>query len=613
MQQPDPPRPPGGFERARRMLFTRPGSDGGTAEEAVPGDVKAALERVVSDRMDEAVRAIQQTAASLMHEVAAEVWRTAGGDKREVQAKILEGLSRDQVIRSLIAHSDERFQALTVRTSRLEDTIQRLAEHTYEATESLTRGVHALEEAVGQPALLEVGDLRDRLANVVHQISRALETITERDRIIVEAIGQRVREHGEIVTQETSRIAQAMEAYVQQGVSALGQLAGRVDSQLGEFTGRFDAQIDEMAGRIDERLSVLDVSEGELRDHIRGALEEQVALLGQQLQLLHEQSGLDTREVRGAIEAIDRHAHERMLNLARLVRSDSEAIRDRLVRLTADQDEALARALDERLDRVSQALTSATRWTVEELSRRMHDETSRAIETHAQETSATLGRMNDDQQETIRVRLDDAVSTIDRNMVRMSDNLENQLTRLGVVVGQQAAQAADAAITGKFESTLDRMYSSAAAIERAAADVVHSQRRGEEDLSKLVEGRVASLARMIRSDNQAIAAQLRTEQEAAKQSLRAVKELQANLPEDVLKIVERRIDGIATQFHRDTQETAESIARIADALERRIDEMASRISQRYDNDIQVVVERMGDAMHALGSLGRQRPERIELE
>jgi hypothetical protein len=41
--------------------------------------------------------------------------------------------------------------------------------------------------------------------------------------------------------------------------------------------------------------------------------------------------------------------------------------------------------------------------------------------------------------------------------------------------------------------------------------------------------------------------------------------------------------------------------------------MTSKISQRYDNDIQVVVERMGDAMHALGSLGRAKPDRIELE
>ena len=574
MQQPDPSHPPSGFERARRMLFARAEpSDTVVVGNVEPADLTAAVERVVSERMRDAIGAIQETAASLMHEVAAEVWRTAGGDKRDVQAKVLESLTRDQAIRSLIAHSDERFQSLTVRTARLEDTLQRLADHTYEATESLTRGVHALEEAVQQPAVIEIGDLRDRLSNVVHQISRALETITERDRIIVEAIGERVREHGEVVTHETSRIAQAMESYVQQGVSAIGQLAGRVDTQLAETAGRFDAQI------------------GDVTERLAGVVHEQVAIVGQQLQLLHEQSGLDAAEVREAMARLDRHNDERVLNMARLVRSDSERIRDALVRMTAEQDEALARALDAKLERVSYAITTATQWTIDELSRKLREETERVMEDHAAATT----------------------NAIDRNMLRLSDHVESQFARLGAVVGQQTAQAADAAITGKFEATLDRMYSSAAAIERAAADVQHAQRRGEDDLAKLVDGRVTALARMVRSDNKALAEQLQQEQAAAKQSLRAVKELQANLPEEVLKVVERRIEGIATQFHRDTQDTTDQVARIADALERRIDEMASKISQRYDNDIQVVVERMGDAMHALGSLGRAKPDRIDLE
>jgi hypothetical protein len=531
MSQPDPSHPPSGFERARRMLFARADpSETVVVGNVDPADLTAAVERVVDERMQDAVAAIQETASSLMHEVAAEVWRTAGGDKRDVQAKLLEALTRDQAIRSLIAHSDERFQSLTVRTARLEDTLQRLADHTYEATESLTRGVHALEEAVQQPAVMEIGDLRDRLSNVVRQISRALETITERDRIIVEAIGERVREHGEVVTQETGRIAQAMESYVQQGVSAIGQLAGRVDTQLAETVGRFDAQT------------------GELTRRVTGALTER-------------------------IDALDRLHHERALALARLVRSDSEAIRDRLVRMTAEQDEALAHALDERLERASYAITTATQRSVDELERRLREEAARALEENA--TAAT--------------------NTIDRNMLRLSDSIESQFSSLGAVVGQHTAQAAETAISGKFEATLDRMYSSATAIERAATDVQDAQRRNEEDLAKLIDHRLAALARMIRSDNEALADQRHQEQEAAKQSLRAVKELQANLPEQVLNVVERRIDGVAA------------------GLERRIDEMTSKISQRYDNDIQVVVERMGDAMHALGSLGRAKPDRIELE
>jgi hypothetical protein len=523
MDHPDPSSPPSGFERAKRRLFAR----GDPSETIVvgngdPADLTAAVERVVSERMQDAVGAIQDTASSLMHEVAAEVWRTAAGDKRDVQAKLLEALTRDQAIRGLIAHSDERFQSLTVRTARLEDTLQRLADHTYEATESLTRGVRALEDAVKQPAVMEIGDLRDRLSHVVRQISRALETITERDRIIVEAIGERVHEHGTVLTQETTRIAEAMESYVQQGVSAIGQLAGRVDAQLAETAGRFDAQI------------------GELTDRAAEVVQEQIAQMAYQMP--EPLQRLVSSGIRSGMAELDRHTQERVVDMARLVRADSERIREELVRMRAEQDEAIARALDDKLARISRA--------VEE-------------------------------------RAEAATSAIDRNVLRLSDNIESQMARLGGVVGQQTAQAADAAITAKFEATLDRMYSSAAAIERAAADVQHAQRRSEEDLAKLVDHRVTALARMLRSDNETIAEQLHQEQDAAKQSMRAVKELQANLPEQV--------------------------ARIADALERRIDEMASRISQRYDNDIQVVVERMGDAMHALGSLGRPKSDHIDLE
>jgi hypothetical protein len=72
-----------------------------------------------------------------------------------------------------------------------------------------------------------------------------------------------------------------------------------------------------------------------------------------------------------------------------------------------------------------------------------------------------------------------------------------------------------------------------------------------------------------------------------------MKELQANLPAEVIDMVEQRFASLA-----------ESIERSNEMLAKRIDRMADKIGERYDNDIQVVVDRMGDAMHALASLGR---------
>jgi hypothetical protein len=90
-----------------------------------------------------------------------------------------------------------------------------------------------------------------------------------------------------------------------------------------------------------------------------------------------------------------------------------------------------------------------------------------------------------------------------------------------------------------------------------------------------------------------------------------MKELQANLPTEVIGMVEQRFASLA-----------ESIERSNEMLAKRIDRMGAAIGERYDNDIQVVIDRMGDAMHALASLGRPGAQasatraaepRIELE
>ncbi len=552
MSQIDPPSSPGGtLDRAKRRLFPR-----GAEAEPASADVDAAaltstIERIVSARLGDAVDAIQRTASDVMHEIAAEVWRTAGGDKREVQAKILESLARDDALRGLIAHSDERFQALTVRTGRVEDILERLAADTEVATESLTRAVEALEAAIGQPALVEIGDLRERLAHVVHQISRALESITERDRILVEAISERVESHGQVVSEETGRIARAMEAYVQQGVSALGQLAGRVDAQLAEFQGRFEARI-----------------------------EEQIHLLDEQLQLLHEQAGIESRDVKAEIEAIERRMRESVIGLARLVRSDAEVLRAEMARQLGEQRDHVAHA--------TSSIEANTARSLQEASQRL-----------AEQTESALERIDRTQRAMIQERLDDALGTIDRNMVRMGDHLESQLERLGNVVGAQASQATSAIIAARVDEAMQLLRSSQA------------------DLQKGVEDKITALARFIRSDNRVLAERVRqlAEQDTARQALRAVKEMQANLPDEILRVVEMRIEGVADRFHRDIQETTESIAKLGEALERKVEQMTARIAQRHDREMQVVVERMGDAMHALAGLGRPavREDRIELD
>ena len=477
-------------DRPRRRLFpTDPTHEPSSAIDVDTAALNATIERIVSARLGEAVEAIQQTASSVMHEIASEVWRTAGGDKREVQAKILQNLARDDALRGVITHSDERFQALAVRTGRIEDILERLTAETGAGAEALGRSVTALETAVAQPALVEVGDLRERLA-------------------------------------------------------------GRIDSQLAEFQGRFESRI-----------------------------EEQVRLLDEEMQRLHEQAGIESRDVRAQLEGQERRTREWIVGLARLVRADAQTLRSEMVRQVEEQDRRIAGA--------TATIEATTARALEDITRRFRED-----------TDAGLARIEESQRAMLQQRLDDALSTLDRNMIRMGDHLEAQLDRLGDVVGAQAAQASSAVISGRVDEALELM------------------RLSQGDVPKAVDDKVTGLARFIRSDNRVLAERVRqlAEQDTARQALRAVKEMQANLPEEILRVVEMRIEAVADRFHRDIQETTESIATIGAALERKTEQVTARMAQRQDKQMQIVVERMGDAMHALASLNRPlSSDRIEID
>src|SRR5581483_593132 len=255
-----------------------PPPDGALGHDEV-GALVAATQRIVEERLDRGLRAIQQTAYALMHEIAGEVWRSAGGSKDEVQAKILEGIARDQTIRSLIAHSDERFQALAVRTARLEDELAALSEQTRAARDALTEGIDALARAAAQTTVRDVETIRAQIDDIGRRVASALEAIAARDQTMVQTVEARVREHGALVAQETAHIAESMQAYVQEGVSALGRLAGAMQGQMEQAATR-DA---ELAARLQE------------------AVGGQVRLLGEQLQLLYERLAIDATSMTEAL------------------------------------------------------------------------------------------------------------------------------------------------------------------------------------------------------------------------------------------------------------------------------------------------------------------------
>ena len=688
--QRDPSNPPGDRAR-RRSLFsgrTEPPAP------AMPSLTPSAAERVeavitasqemIQEQLDEGLRSIQHTANTLMHEIAAEVWRGAGGDKDKVGSTILHELSRDQAIRALISHSDERFQALAARTGRLEDTMNMLAESIRAAREQLERGADTLAES----SPLGIGQLREQLDEMTRQATATYQALAERDQVIAEAVHERIREHGELIARETARISAAMESYVQQGVVAMGNLAGETDSevktiserqqelmvrleqtidgrvgQLGEqvrsatdqaqqigeqvrsvsehaqqlaerleqgmadqigglertvaeradrleqsvtervggleqqvqaisareheLAGRLEQNVDGRMAELGEQVRSVADREQELSERLERTVDEHMAQLGEQMQLLYDRAAIATSSLQELVSGLgdrvgaDTHAavaglmttiQERVTGLAQLVRSDSEALRGEFVRRTAVLDEQLGARLDQDLGRV----------------------------------------------------MDQTTTVIDRNMIRMVDALERHFEQLGTSVGDRAAGAAELAIGARFDDVLARLHAASQVIERGGSEAratldegfsavderltSFGERIAEFDdwftalderattLEQRFDGtdqRFAALAKLVRSDNERVAEQILADQEVTKQALRAMKELQASLPVEVVQMVEERFASLA-----------ESIERSNEMLAGRIDRMAETIGQRQNDDIQVVIDRMGDAMHALASLGK---------
>jgi hypothetical protein len=129
---------------------------------------------------------------------------------------------------------------------------------------------------------------------------------------------------------------------------------------------------------------------------------------------------------------------------------------------------------------------------------------------------------------------------------------------------------------------------------------------------------VTAIAKMIRSDNQALAKRIERsgsqtgDAEILRQTLRSIKELQAGLANDVLSSVDRRLQGISDQLHKETQSTAEAMVTIAEKLSDKIDRVSVAVDEGYGNDVQVVVDRMSEAIEAMSGRGRRRDAQDQL-
>jgi uncharacterized protein YukE len=531
--------PPEGPGAPRRGFFARRPDPASQFTHAAP----KTLEGAVEERLDAGLRAIQEQAAALMREIASEMWRASGTDVGPEQNRILSFLSRDQAIRSLIASSDDRFQVLAVRTARLEDALAELAENGRLVREAIQLSAQSIHEVANSPTLQGVELIRTQLEQVEAHISSTFQHLDERDRRLTGAIQERIVEHGDLIARETARIVEAMESYVQGGAEAMGRLASRIEQHAESFANHDDT----------------------LADKLRAAVTDETREIAEQVQMLGERVGIQGRTSQEHQVAMERLVETRIMGLAQLSRSDSQALRELIDRNAATQEDRLRDTIDDRMSAMTLALSGA----------------------------------------------------VERNMSQLSERVDAQLGAVAELVAHRAAEAADGTLASTFDQTLERLDASIASIDAMGMTVVEtlvsSRAQTEERIGEHVDDRLAALAKMIRSDNRVLAQRMSsaevpgsaTDAETLKQTLRAVKELQAGLGAEMVGSVERRFQTMSEQLHKETQSTTEAMVKVAEVLGEKMDRLTVRVDEGVGGDLQIVIDRMSDAIQAMSGRGRR--------
>jgi hypothetical protein len=499
--------------------------------------VADSLQRAIDDRLEDGLRAIEEQATALMREVATEIWRSSSKDVRPEQERIVTLLSRDQAIRSLIASSDERFQALAVRGARLEDHLGDLAETGRATREAMEASATAIREIASSPTLHGVETVRSQLEMVERHIAEAFAHFDDRDEQIAGAVLTQVREHGELIARETARIVESMQSYVQGGAEAVGRLAQRVEEHAQSFVAQ----------------------DHDIEASVRGIVEDQTSELTQQMEMLGEKIGMRGRDQDQLRASLERMLDARVRGLGELVRSDSQALQG---------------LLQERMARSSAGPIADAGVELDTIE----------IINSVGERMAAVGRV-----------VDERIGALERTM-------------------QEQVLLLSSATSASVERTLERMSTAAGALDGVDSALLESQVAVEERMMQHIDDRMTAIARLIRSDNQILADKLAAatpptvteaiDGDLMKQLVRSLKELQAGVSSDVMSTVETRFQAVSSQLHQETQLQAEAMLKIAEILGAKVDRLSIRLDEGMGNDLQIVVDRMSDAIQAMSTVRR---------
>ena len=316
----------------------------------------------------------------------------------------------------------------------------------------------AIRDVADSPTLHGVDTVRTQLEQVEAHIAETFQHLDERDRLLSDTILGQVKEHGDLISRETARIVESMQGYVQGGTEAMGYLAQRVEAHA-------------------EAFAVQDI---QIAEDVRAAVAAEAAPLQERLEMIDEHVGLHGRATDDVRVRVEHLIEARMRGLAELIRSDSMALR-RLIEERGAGGAVVAGEIDAEAVAEVVGQQVAMRLTSGEL--RLEDQ---------------LEKMMDAQLVRIGEQLE----------ARLNDHLEARFAQMAEVVAQRAAEAADVAIASSFGSSLERMNVNVGAMEGIDSMIAETQAAAEDRLMGHIDDRMTAIARLIRSDNQALADRL---------------------------------------------------------------------------------------------------------
>lgn len=518
------------------------------------GDERTELERhladyteIIDERLEEGLAAIERSAAELMRHLAAEVWRASGPEAgRNLKEGVLATLAQDDAIRGVLAHTDERFQSLQVRVTRMEEAIRQLAEATRDAVK------HVSDRArEGSGATDEIARQRGELARFSQRMGQGLNEMHRRIQTGVRAELDRVREE---VRGELQRLESAVTSEAAFSADAARELREELRSIVDGTAERTGVVLEGIRADLARRLT-------ESMETLEERARDAESLVGRTEALRRD---LVQRLER--LEASQERQRERMSDYAGRAAEGLAEVARRIhgeIAMIAERAEEAERRSGERVEAMDEALQESARRTAQFADR------------VGQGLTEVTGRIRDG----FQLMLERAAEETKRSVARSEEALRDEVTRLQVEVADVAARTG-AVLEGIHGDLARRVDSTAGSMREEAIHLVtqlvgrHAGQQGRslqaitESLRALLdavrksgEDQSASIERVLRTSAGRQEAVLDESLTALRASVEELTGIYASdpRPEDAA-VFTRRLRGVERRLERLSRELAGDVA-----------------------------------------------------